>query len=324
MSLSHAKIAIFYHLLGQQLAVGLTLAQALRTASPAPANDTAHLAALAESGRAVDVVFTEAGNWLPAEDRPFLIAAAASGRLPVVLDHLAQRHERLEATRRRVVLASLYPAGVFHFAALVLPFLRMIDFEKGLSGGFAAYFGGVALILVPVWGAALAFAWLVRRRNPAMLALLDRLPAIGYYRRNQALADFSFALGLLLESGVSIGLAWRTAGNISRSPRLENAARRIEAVVAQGLSPGAHLLATGAFDSLFVGRYQTGEITGGLEATMLALAANHQIEAERGLTRASLLYPGLLFAAVVVMVAYTVLSFALGYFNMISRMADGL
>lgn len=324
MPLPHSKIAAFYHQLAQQLAVGLTLAQSLRTASPAPAADTARLAALAESGQAVANVIAGAGDWLPAEDRPFLVAAAAAGRLPMVLDHLAKRHERLEVTRRRIVLASLYPAGVFHFAALILPFLRMIDFEKGLSGGWPAYLGGVAWILIPVWAAFIALFWLARRRNPVVIALLDRLPAIGHYRRNQALADFSFALGLLLESGVSIGLAWRTAGNIARSPRIEAAARKIDAVVEQGLSPGAHLLATGVFDSAFVARYQTGELTGGLEAAMLALAADHQIEAERGLTRASMIYPGLLFAAVIAMVGYTVISFALRYVKMTTDMADGL
>lgn len=324
MPLPHAKIAVFYHQLGQQLAVGLTLAQALRTASPAPAADTARLAALAESGQAVTNVIAGAGEWLPPEDRPFLVAAAAAGRLPVVLDHLAKRHERLEATRRRVVLASLYPAGVFHLAALILPFLRMIDFEKGLSGGWPAYLAGVALILIPVWAGLGLCLWLAKRRNPAMLALLDLLPAIGHYRRNQALADFSFALGLLLESGVSIGLAWRTAGDIARSPRIAVAARKIDAVVEQGLSPGAHLLATGVFDSSYVARYQTGELTGGLEAALFALAAEHQGEAERGLTRASMIYPGLLFAAVIVMVGYTVISFALRYVKMITDLADGL
>jgi type II secretory pathway component PulF len=324
MSLPHATIAVFYQQLGQQLAVGLTLAQALRTASPAPADDTARLAAQAEAGEAVANVIAGAGDWLPREDRPFLIAAAASGRLPAVLDHLAKRHERLAATRRRIVLASLYPAGVFHFAALILPFLRMIDFEKGLSGGVAAYCVGVAWILVPAWTVFFVIRWLAGRRNPAVLAMLDRLPAIGHYRRNQALADFSFALGLLLESGVSIGLAWRTAGDISRSPRLDGAARRIEAVIEQGESPGAHLRATGVFDPTFMARYQTGELTGGLESAMLALAADHQAEAERGLARASLLYPGLLFAAVIAMVGYTVISFALRYAKMITDMTDGL
>lgn len=324
MPLPHAKIAAFYHQFGQQLSVGLTLAQALRTASPAPAADTERLAAFAESGGSAAELFRSAADWLPPEDRPFLIAASAAGRLPTVLNHLAQRHERLDATRRKVVLASLYPAGVFHLAAFIIPFLRMIDFEKGVTGGIPAYVGGVLFILVPAWGAAGLCLWLSGRRNVAFLALLDRLPAIGIYRRNQALADFSFALGLLLESGVSIGLAWRTAGEISRSSKIEAASLRICHFIDQGLPPGPRLLTTGVFDSAYAARYQTGELTGGLEGALAALAANHQQAAERGLAFASLLYPGLLFAAVIAMVGYTVLSFALRYFDMITRMADGL
>ncbi len=324
MPLPHAKIAVFYHQLGEQLAAGLTLAQALRAESPAPGEDTERLAALAEAGRDVPEVMASAGDWLPDDDRPFINAAAVAGRLPTVLQRLAERHERLEATHRRVLLASLYSIGVFHLAALVLPLLRMMDFERGLVGGWPAYLGGVALILGPIWGLAVFCFWIAPRKNPSVLALLDRLPAIGQYRRNQALADFSFALGLLLESGVSIGLAWRTAGDVSGSLPMVAAARKIEAEIEKGRAPGAHLRAVGVFSPTYVARYQTGERTGGLETVLLALAAEHQGAADRALGYASMLYPGLLFAGVIAMVAYTVFSFAVRYLKMITDMADGI
>ena len=323
MSLSHAKISIFYRQLAQQLAAGLTFAQALRALSPAPAADSFRLAALAESGLSMAAVVAAAAEWLPAGDRPFLTAAARSGRLPLVLVNLADRHAQLDATQKRVVFACLYPLGVFHLGAFIYPFLRVIDFEKGLCWSPGAYLGVLLAILLPAWGGGALLGLLVRRRHPAALALLDSLPAIGGYRRNQALADFAFALGNLLEGGEPIEGAWLAAGEITQNPRLHSAAKEIAAHIRQGRAPGPHLAATNAFSPEFIARYQTGETTGNLETSLLALAADHQAIAQSRLLVASLVYPGLLFGGVALMIAYIVISFAMQYYGMIGRMIDG-
>lgn len=320
MPLAHDKLAVLYRLFAQQLAAGLTLAQALRAPSPAPAGDTRRLAALAEAGTGTDELFNVAGPWLPQRDRPFLRAAARAGRLPPILAKLSERHAQLAATRRRILFASLYPVGVFHFAALVLPFVRMLDFEQGLRGGVPEYLVGVAWILGPAWGAALLLGLALRRENLLAHALLDVLPAIGGHRRHRALADFSFALGNLLEAGAPIGRAWSEAGEIARAPRLRRAADRLAGEVERGLAPGANMASTGAFPAEFTARYQTGEATGSLEQTLFALAADHEERANSRLAAASVLYPALLFAAVVGMVAYIVIGFALNYANALNRL----
>lgn len=323
MPLPHASIAVFHEQLGRQLSVGLTLAQSLRAPSPAPAADTFALAARAEAGESAAAIFAAAGPWLPAEDRPFLAAGARAGRLPAVLAHLAARHRRLAETRRRAFLASLYPLGVFHFAALVFALVRLIDFERGFSGGFGAFALNVSEVLIPVWALAAFVVWSVRRRLPFMLAVLDRLPAIGAYRKTQARADLAFALGLLLESGVSVSEAWRVAGDLTDSPRLARAAAGLAEVAECGRPPGPELAATGLFPSAFVQLYLTGETAGNLEGALLSVAAEEQAAAERALGRATIIYPGLLFACVIGMVAYIVLSFALRYVEMINKALSG-
>ena len=315
---------MFYHQLAQQLSAGLTLAEALRARSPAPAGDCARLAAMAEGGDSVAGLMASAGSWLPKHDRPFLIAGAESGRLPLVLANLAGRHEQIATTRRRVVIASAYPLVVFHLGALILPFLRMIDFEKGLCWSASGYVGGLLAILLPVWGGAALLWILVRRGNPVAHALLDFLPAIGGYRRHQALADFAFALGNLLEAGTPIGKAWLDAGVISRSPRLRRASETVHAHIERGQAPGAQLIGIRAFPDDFAARYQTAERAGALEHSLLALAAEHQEKANGRLTAASMLYPGLLFAAVAAMVAYMVFGFVLKYVNTLNSLMNGL
>jgi general secretion pathway protein F/type IV pilus assembly protein PilC len=317
------KLAIVYHTLAQLLGAGVTLAQALRSPSPAPGADCYRLAGLIESGASISEVIGAAGDWLPQSDRPFLLAAAGTGRLPLVLQNLAARHEQIGATRRRVIFASLYPVGVFHFAALIFPFLRMINFEQGIQGGMSSYVTGVLTILVPVWvGAGLLF-YLVRRENPLAVRLLDLLPAIGGYRKNQALADFSFALGNLLEAGAPIGQAWRDSGRIARSRRILVASQKIEELIEGGLAPGPNLKKFRVFPADFVARYQTGETAGGLEKALLLVAADYQIRANQRLAAASMLYPSLLFGAVALMVAYVVIGFFMNYIGTLNKLMDG-
>lgn len=323
MPLPAEKLAIVYHNLAQLLGAGVTLAQALRSPSPAPGADCYRLAELIESGASIAEVIGAAGDWLPQSDRPFILAAAGSGRLPLVLQNLAARHEQIGATRRRVIFACIYPVGVFHFAALIFPFLRMINFEKGIQGGVSDYVAGVLTILVPVWvGAGLLF-FLVRRENSLALRLLDLLPAIGGYRKNQALADFAFALGNLLEAGAPIGQAWRDSGRIARSRRILAASQAIEDLIEGGLAPGPNLHKHRVFPADFVARYQTGETSGGLEKALLVVAADYQIRANQRLAAASMLYPGLLFGAVALMVAYVVIGFFMNYIGTLNRIMDG-
>ena len=324
MPLSHDKLSVLYRQLAQQLSAGMTFSQALRAPSPAPAGDCFKLAAYAEQGATVAQILAAAGDWLPERDRPFLVAGAESGRLPLVLANLADRHAQISTTRRRVFFASIYPLGVFHLGAVILPFLRMIDFERGLQWSTPGYFGGLLLILVPFWGGGLLLWSLVQRGNPLANGFLDLLPAIGGYRKHQALADFSFALGNLLEAGAPIGKAWLDAGEISRARRLRRASERIHGCIEQGLAPGPHLARTGAFSSEFISRYQSGEATGSLEAVLLRLAADHQERANGRLAAASILYPGLLFAAVAAMIGYIVIGFVLKYVSTINGLMNGL
>ncbi|MCU0792286.1 MAG: type II secretion system F family protein [Opitutaceae bacterium] len=324
MPLSHQKLSVFYHQLAQQLGAGLTLAQALASPSPVPRAEAAVLSARAEAGDSAELIFSAAGPWLPAGDRPFLKAAAASGRLPLVAANLAARHGQLAATGRRIAMASIYPLFVFHFGAFVLPFLWMIDFEHGLQGGLPEYLRGLLTILVPVWGGAALFAWWVKEERPLALALLDLAPAVGGYRRHQALANFAFALGNLIEAGAPIGAAWRSAGEISGSRRIRVAAEWIQRQVELGRAPGSHLAEQGVFPQEFVVRYRTGETTGGLDRALLALAADHQDTANRRLQFATMLYPGLLFGVVAMMIGWMVIRFAMQYYGAINHMLDGM
>lgn len=261
---------------------------------------------------------------MPADDRPFIIAAAETGRLPLILKALSARHEELGIQQGRMIQSCIYPVGVMHFGALVFAYFRLLNWETGLQWSTPGFIAGVLMIILPFWTAAVLLSVLVRRRNPLALALLNFLPAIGGYRRQQSLADFAFALGHLLEAGAPIGSAWNKAGTIANCPRIAAAASTVCAAIERGVAPSTLLNAHTVFPTGFVSLYRTGEITGSLDQNLLRLAALHQENAQKQLKLAASIYPNVLFFAVAGLVLYIIISSYAGYIGNLNNLMNGM
>jgi general secretion pathway protein F/type IV pilus assembly protein PilC len=309
MILGHRRLSLWYDQLAQQLEAGLPLADAVRLSqgNGASASTLEAMALAIEQGGSVDDALRCAGSWLPFADRLALTASASAGRMPRTLRALAARHAQIGAAKLRVVLACAYPLGILHFGLLLLPVTRMIDWEKGFQWSASAYARGVALTILPLWIAGLVI-WILARQAPALIGSVGRfVPAVRNYMRSQALSDFSFVLGNLLEAGIPIGPAWAAVGTISSSPKLRSAAVAVEKLIARGEAPGAKLATWSCFPADFIVLYRTGESTGQLDTNLLRLAAIHQEAANRALAFATLLYPALMFSVVAGAVAYLVI-----------------
>jgi type II secretory pathway component PulF len=324
MPLGHRKLAAWYVQLAQQLEAGLPLAEALRSSrgTGAPAAGLEAMAAQIERGGSVDDALRAAQPWLPYADQLALSAAAKAGRLPQTLHNLAARHTQVGTAKLRVVFACLYPLAILHLGLLLLPVTRMIDWEKGFHWSTAAYLGGVALGLLPLWTIIVTLYVLARRHHPLIYRIASLLPALRGYTRAQALADFSFALGNFLSAGVSIGPAWAAAGMISHSPKLKAAAVAMEATIARGEAPGRKLASWACFPPDFAALYRTGEETGQLEANLSRLTTQNQESANRCLTVATFIYPALMFLVVAGAVVYFVITIYAGYLKMLTGLAE--
>jgi general secretion pathway protein F/type IV pilus assembly protein PilC len=323
MPLSHRKLAAWYGHLAQTLEAGMPLPAAVRmargTGPSAAAVET--MARQMEHGGSFDDGLRSAGKWLPESDQLFLSAAAEAGRLPPILRNLAARHAQIGAAQLRLALALLYPTAVLHIGLLLLPVVRMIDWEKGFAWSASAYVRSAAATLLPLWG-VVALAWLESRRQNSWLGhVVRRLPFLGRYVRAQRLSDLAFALGSFLEAGVPIGQAWAAAGLIVRSRELDAASRDAQAAIARGEPPGARLGAHRCFPPEFVASYRTGEASGHLDENLQRLAVQHQEQANRALGVATLFYPGLVFLAVAGAIVFQVVSFYAGYLRMITGLA---
>jgi general secretion pathway protein F/type IV pilus assembly protein PilC len=324
MSLGHKKLASWYYQLGQQLDAGLTFAESLRfskgTGLPARVLDT--MARTVESGGSIDDALKHASGWLPPADQLFLSASAAAGRMPRTLHVLSARHEQVGAAKLRVLLACLYPAAIVHMGILLLPVARMIDWQKGFTWDSTAYLRGLAFTLVPLWSAAVVTVILIRRENPLVARVSRMIPIVRSYLKAQSLSDFCFGLGNFLQAGVPIDRAWPAAARVSRSPELIAAAELIGPVIARGAQPGERLAEIRCFPPDFVALYRSGEASGQLDQNLLRLASVHQESAQRALSLATVVYPGLMLVGVAGGVAYFVISIYGGYLKMLTGLMD--
>jgi general secretion pathway protein F/type IV pilus assembly protein PilC len=324
MALSHKKLSVWYHQLAQQLEAGLTLAESLRSSRDLGpgARTLTNMAAAIETGGSTDDALRTAGDSLPVADRLFLSAAAAAGRMPRTLHVLSDRHAELSAAKLRALLACLYPLAVLHLGLVLLPLVRMIDWEKGFTWDASAYLRGLSLVIVPVWTGIVVFWILSRADHPAVVKGVRTIPIVGSYLKAQSLSDFAFGLGNFLEAGIPIDRAWKTAAMVSRSSELNRAAKEMTGIIEQGQPPGRYLDRWPCFPPDFVALYRTGETSGQLESNLFRLAATHQQDAQRALKLATIVYPGILFVCVAIGVAYFVISIYGGYLKMLTDVAQ--
>jgi len=324
MPLGHRKLSAWYHQLAQQLDAGVSFPEALRLSHGlgVSAADLNKLSVVVDAGGTIDDTFSAAAPWMPIADRLVLAASASTGQLPRTLRALSSRHAQLGAAKLRILLACLYPAAILHFGLLLLPLVRMIDWEKGFIWSSTAYVRGLALTIIPLWVVALAVWVMVRRQSPITARIASAMPFVAGYARAQALADLAFALGIFLEAGVPIGRAWATMGIISRSSKLKIASEAMAAVVARGAAPSSKMSEWRCFPSDFVALYRTGESTGKVDENLLRLAAQYQEQANRALTLSTMFYPAVMFLVVAGAVGYFVITLYSGYLKMLTDLAD--
>jgi type II secretory pathway component PulF len=239
-------------------------------------------------------------------------AGEGASALDSALETLAGFLDEEEALRAQVGSALLYPAlmgivagaGILVLLFFVVPRFATLLSELGgtlplttriLVGLGALVRGWWWLLLLAIAGAVVgARAWLAQPGNRAAAhAWRLRLPLVGRLERTLATARFTRALGMLIEAGVPVLAALRSArasvGNVALVEALRAAADR----VARGEPLGpAH---DGALTPLAAQLLAVGEESGQVGALAQRIASRHDDEVRRTLrTLAALLEPALI------------------------------
>ena len=322
MALSHKKLNSWYLQLAQSQQAGLTLAESLLTSAGPPASDLQAMAAQIEQGASIDSLLRAAPKWLPQSDRYFISAAAATGRLPQMFQNLAERHAMISSKLRQLILGLLYPVAVLNFAFLVLPIMKMIDYEAGFSFNWQLYLTSVLLALGSFWGGAALIYALVKLESPVVPILMQWIPGLRGYYNNNALSNFAFALGSFLHAGLDIDKSWAGAARVSGDRKLARATARVRAVIDAGLAPGNTLSQHRVFPDDFRALYLSGERSGQLDTNLLTLGQSYQEKANHCMSVCAIAYPIVVLIGVAVFMGYHIVGQYLKYYSTIFRLLD--
>ncbi len=226
-------------------------------------------------------------------------AGEAGGVLDVILQRLASFMERMEALRRKIIGASIYPVVVIAIAiAVVLLIMTFIvpKFEEvfrqvnvpmpamtlmlmAISGFIKSFWWAIIFAPFIAWFALKAWG-----RTKSGRLTIDRIklnfPLVGPIIRKSVIARFCRTLGTLLQSGVPILEALAIVKNATGNEVVANAIGKVHDSIREGETIAGPLAASGVFDDLVINMIDVGEETGELDKMLLKIADNYDAEVD--------------------------------------------
>jgi type II secretory pathway component PulF len=314
--------ADFYQQLGQLTGAGLGLIRALeqlRRNPPAPSYRKPIEGVLAElaAGCTLADALQRVEHWLPALDVALLQAGEHSGRLEASFRLLTDYYNTRARMARGMIGDLTYPVFLFHFAVFILPFPNLF-----LTGNWLAYLARTFGVLLPIYAVVGLVIYAAQSGHgeswrARLETVLHRVPVLGTARHYLALSRLAAALEALLSAGVTIVEAWEMAATASGSPALSQAVRAWRPLVNAGQTPAEVVRASPWFPEMFASQYATGEISGQLDDTLRRLRIYYEEEGSRRLHAVAQWTPRALYLLVVLLIAYQIIHFYLGYFGQI-------
>jgi type II secretory pathway component PulF len=314
--------AEFYHQLAQLTAAGLGLVRALEQLKRNPPARSYRepiqrlLDQLAAGGTLAESL-QRAGPWLPAFDIALLQAGEHSGRLDACFKLLADYYTDRARIARRMIADLAYPVCLLHFAIFIFPFAQFFN-----SGNVFNYLAQTFGVLIPIYAATAALIYAAQSKHGErwrawVETVLHPIPMLGTARRFLALSRLAAALEALIAAGVTIIEAWELAATASGSPALRRVVLAWRPQVRAGQTPAEAVRECPKFPELFANLYGTGEVSGKLDESLVRLRQYYQEEGTRKLHAVAQWTPRIVYFVIMLLIAWRVLSFWLGYFKQI-------
>jgi len=317
-----------YHQLSQLVDAGIGLIQALDTLRRNPPSGSfriplSRLVEKLESGSSFSEAIRSVHGWLPTFDAALLEAGERSGRMPQSFRQLAQYYTERCLVARQVLSDLAYPIFLFHFAIFIGPVPDLV-----LSGNLSGYLAKTLSVLVPLYVVVAVMMFAAQgRHGEAWRAFVESLirwvPLLGPARRSLALSRLASALEALINAGVPILEAWDLSASASGSPALRRTVVSWKPLFVSGSTPGEVLRSASDFPEMFTNTYNTGEVSGKLDDSLLRLQRYYQEQGTRQLKTFTQWFPKMIYLAIAFMIAYRVVSFYAGYFNQIGNAIGG-
>ena len=322
-----AQRADFYHQFGRLAGSGVPIVQALEIQQrnpPAPAfrQPLSRIISRLNQGDSFSTSIRSLGRWMPDFDAALLEAGETSGRLPETCRLLGDSYDQRARTARSLIGYLAYPVILFHLAMLIFPTSILTGLI--LRGEVITFLVQKAAVLLPLYGLVAMAVFLGQGgRGEIWRAILEAVlrpvPFLGKARQCLALSRLSVALEALLNAGVPVIRAWQLAGEASGSPALRRAVTRFVPRMESGHTPAEEVNECRQFPEVFASQYHSGEISGQLDDVLRRLHLHYADEGARLLRLAVMLAGGLVYGLVVLLIAWQVISFWMGYFEQVNE-----
>ncbi len=287
------------------------------------------------SGGALSSALAAQGRRFGAAAIELVRVGEQSGELDAALLHAAQQLESQRNLRTLVLNALAYPVLAVAMAIGVCAFLvvgvipKIADFLE--SGG--ASLPATTQILVDVAGwlrvngvsvlaaiAAIVILFLLARLMPAGRLALDtvslRLPIAGRIQRLAGTAVFSRAMGMLVESGVTLLDSLDVVRSLLSNSRLAGRVREAYGAVLRGGALAPALRARGDFMPMLSQMVAVGETTGSLGEAFAEVARFHEMMLSVAIKRFSVAIEPVLIVVTGGIVGYVYIAFFMALFSM--------
>ncbi len=222
-------------------------------------------------------------------------AGEASGNLEIILERLTLYLERRAAIAKRVKSALQYPLMQLGVAVVAIAILltqvvpKMAEnfskFDKGLPlptqillsiSNFATDYYLIVLIVLILAFVGFKYWSSTSDGARAIDRLKLRLPLIKYFARTNAVVQFSYTLGMLLEGGVNLAESLDIVCNIIDNRVLADTLRQArDKIIKQGKIT-QYLKQTDVFPPMAIYLIKTGEESGKLDEMLLTVARNYE------------------------------------------------
>lgn len=321
--------AELYHQLGSMLSAGVPLLKALEMAGANPAARGSHKVFLdiisrLRSGLTFAESMQATEGWMPEFDLALLSVGEKSGRLDASFKLLSAYYASRAKIIRDTIAGLFTTLGTLHVFLLIFPLGYLIGFATGIFNNNPAQIVPFLIQKAIVFGLGygLVFFFIYasqgqrgKRWRSITEGFWKMIPILRTARQYMVLGRLSAALEALVNAGVSIVEAWELASRASGSVDLQQTIERWRPQLDSGATPGELVNRAAFFPEIFANLYNTGEQSGQLDDALARLRSYFEDEGFRRLRLFTRVLNGTIYGLVVLLVAYNVIQFYVGYFN---------
>lgn len=294
-------------------------------------------------GQAIPDALAATGDYFPPLFRQMVAVGDASGNLDHTYRRLAEHYEHMLSARRGLLSALAWPMLQLGMAILIIGAVIWLSSAlglKGFDGEPLDMFGlgltgkrGLTLYVMMVTLAAIAVLLGVEaaRRGALWTRSLQRgllrIPGIGDALRTLAMARFTWALQLVLDTSMDLRKALPLALDASGNDAFRQLGPRVVRNIQQGMSLYESLAETNAFPAEFLEAISVGETSGMLAETMQRQSKEYQQRAATALSVLARIFGGLIWllvAALIVVLIFRVFSSYVDGINKLSQPGGGI